>query len=176
MRCSARWAMRLLDLLVPLVVGLTGCGLGSTVVGEGPPTSETEDAEDDARIERTLAAMSSSGPLFACTFDGGGWPGASEGTSLTVARVGASLYVGNEALRFDRVDKSGPPYPTYRFMNGDQELVVLEGGGAGRPMWALRRSTNGRFDCRERLSGANGAGVFDDAQLDALVTVTNGRR
>ena len=97
----------------------TGCGLGSTVVGEGPPAAGTDDdSEDDARIERTLGAMSSTGPLFACTFDGGSWPGASDGTRLTITRVGASVYVGNEALRFDRVDKSGPPYPTYRFMSG----------------------------------------------------------
>jgi hypothetical protein len=170
--------MRLLGSLVSLVVASTGCGLGSTVVGEGPPAadSEADDAEDAARIERTLAAMSSSGPLFVCTFDGGDWAGASDGTRLTVTRVGASLFVGNEALRFDRVDRSGPPYPTYRFMSGDDEVVSFEGSGPGRPMWAFRRVPSGRFDCRERMSGADSGGVFDTAQLDALVTLTNGRR
>ena len=164
--------MRFLLFLVPAFISL-GCGLGSTVVGEGPP--DPDDAEDDARIERTLGAMSSSGPLFVCTFEGGDWPGAVVGSTLSVTRSGAFVSWGTGSSKFDRVDKSGPPYPMYRFMIGEQMIVSVQGSGPGRPMWAYRGGTNERFDCRER-SATTSAAVFDDAQLDALVTATNGRR
>lgn len=167
--------MRLLGFPFTLLAfGAFGCGLGSTVVGEGPPRAD--DAEDDARIERTLGAMSSSGPLFVCTFEGGDWPGAVVGSTLSVTRSGAFVSWGNGTSKFDRVDKSGPPYPTYRFMTGEQLILSLEGSGPGRPMWAYRGGTNERFDCRERSTTTTNAAVFDDAQLDALVTATNGRR
>ena len=163
--------MRFLLFLVPAFISL-GCGLGSTVVGEGPP--DPDDAEDDARIERTLGAMSSSGPLFVCTFDGGRWPGASEGTRLNVTRTGAFVSWGTGSAKFDRVDKSGPPYPTYRFMSGDEAVLSVQGSGAGGPMWAFRGYD--RFDCVERSKPDTNGAVFADRDLDELVTATTGRR
>lgn len=168
--------MRLLRLSTPLLL-FTACGLGSTVVGEGPPDPESDESEDPARIERTLAAMSSSGPLFVCTFDGYGiWPGAVEGTRLTVNRVGAVVTWGTGSAKFDRVDKSGPPYPTYMFRNAEQTVLSIQGAGPRKPMWTFRGETNEHFDCLERGYEDRGEGVFDEAQLDALVTATNGRR
>ena len=151
--------MRLLHLLVPVLS--IGCGLGTTVVGEG--SSE-------------LSSTSSTDPLFECTFDGGVWPGATAGSRITLTRAGDELRVGSRTMRIDRVDKSGPfdANVFYLLKSGDDRLSidgVLLSPDRARPMYLTRRSggTTETFSCGP-------SGIFDDSQLDALVTATNGTR
>lgn len=171
--------MRLLRLLVPLPLLVTAC-LGSTVVGEGPPDEDAIPLQRNEDVRRNLSAVSSTGPLLKCTFDSGYWPGATDGSRLSITRSGEYLYLGGRSMRIDRVDKSGPlsAYVFYYVTSGE-ERVSIEGSvssGSARPMYVTRRSgaTNESFGCASY--GVTEPAIFDDAQLDALVTLTNGHR
>lgn len=173
-------AMRLLGLLFPfLSLSSTAC-LGSTVIGEGPLDEDAIPLQRDEDVRRNLSAISSTGPLFECSHGGGHWPAATDGSRLSITRSGQYLSVGGRSLRIDRVDKSGPfsSYVFYYVTSGDERLSI-EGSvsaGSARPTYLTRRSgtTNESFSCAS--TGGSNAGVFDDAQLDVLVTLTNGRR
>jgi hypothetical protein len=184
-RCSPA-RMRFLHLLVVLLFLVSGC-LGSTVVGEGEAGRDDRGAGSAAAteaVQRTLATTGSTGALLECTFDTGAWPGTSEGTRFSIVRSGAFLYVHGRAMRIDRVDKSGPQssYVSYFVTSGDETLHIegsVAPGGHERPMLVVRRfgsASNESCNCAEANAGEGTNGVFDDAQLDALVTMTNGRR
>jgi hypothetical protein len=173
--------MRSLALLVPFLWLSTGCGLGSTVVGEGPPDDGNGDVavEEDAEVRRTLSAMSSSGPLFECTYDSGGWPGMSEGRRITLSRNGANVTLDGRVVSLRRVDASARSggYLSYELV-GNGVSIVISGttttGNAVPNSIYFHGSTSDAFICRERFM--TGFGVFAERELDTLVTVTNGDR
>lgn len=177
--------MRLLHLSIPfcmLSVSSIGC-FGATVVGEGEPEGIPSDFDerDGPRIEETLSAMSSTGPLFDCTFDSGTWPGKTDGMRITVMRSGAVVYFDGRTLRLERVDKSGPhsSYVDYRLTAvGGAETIRLSGSVTGTRQLPTTVTFDGAttqsFICAEWRDGKGG--VFADRDLDALVTATKGRR
>lgn len=155
--------MRLLHSLLPVL--LFGCT--TTVSGEG------EDAR--AHVQRLLNQTSSDGALFECAIESGTWPTRPGSTTLSLSRHGVWIVGDGQTLALERVDESATANGRVSYVLVAGAVSVVLTGAAVATGWTpvtahYYGATSYSAVCRR------GTGVFDDRELDELVTSTNGYR